>query len=102
MPSNNRQGRKDMDLLNQLSAETGVNQQDILRFANGVLDLMLRDGATEYLAESPMVCAQITEAYVDKFVTEQRDLALRVHANPCDMESLCRSVLRNLKARAAA
>lgn len=85
-----------------LSQQTGVLEQDVLHFANGVLDLMLRDGATKYLADSPNVCTQITEAYVDKYVKEQKALALRVHANPCDMESLCRNVLRNLKARTAA
>lgn len=91
-----------MDHAAFIANQTGINEQDVMRFANGVLDLMLRDGAAEYLADSQADCQQITEAYADKFVKEQRALALRVHANPCDMESLCRSVLRNLKARATA
>lgn len=93
-----------MDILNQLAEETGLNQQDILNFAHGVISLMDRDGATEVMLSAATLDeqAELAAAYANLYRTEYKRQALSLFGNPDAMENMQLRVLANLYRRAAA
>lgn len=88
----------DMKVIETFAAETGVKPCDVLHFANGLIDMMEREGATEYLGDAASFedRATIISAYVAAYTEEQKALAMRVLANPADMQSLCNRVYAKL------
>lgn len=92
-----------MHILNQLAEETGLNQQDILNFADGVISLMDRDGATEVMLSATLdEQSELAAAYANLYRTEYKRQALSLFGNPDAMEDMQLRVLANLYRRAAA